>query len=130
MNTRRIVPLLAVAAAAGLLAAGAGASSSATPFPATIALPTGFQPEGIAIHRGRFFVGSIPTGAIYSGWKPVGSAIVAGNGVALEEAPAPAASRPAAAATASSGAMREMFMPLGYPEPRWSEPVRASSGSR
>jgi len=67
MTISRVAPLLAVAVAAGLLAAGAGASSSATPFPATIALPTGFQPEGIAIHRGRFFVGSIPTGAVYSG---------------------------------------------------------------
>jgi len=67
MTISRIAPLLAVAAAAGLLAVGASASSTATPFPATIALPVGFQPEGIAIHRGRFFVGSIPTGAIYSG---------------------------------------------------------------
>ena len=38
------------------------------PFPSTIPLPVGFQPEGIAVGRGsRFFVGSIPTGAIYSG---------------------------------------------------------------
>ena len=36
-------------------------------FPKTIALPTGFQPEGIAIHGKTFYVGSIPTGAIYSG---------------------------------------------------------------
>ena len=35
--------------------------------PKTIALPTGFQPEGIAIHGKTFFVGSIPTGAVYSG---------------------------------------------------------------
>lgn len=41
-------------------------------FPKTIALPVGFlpagfQPEGIAIHRTTFYVGSIPTGAVYSG---------------------------------------------------------------
>ena len=67
MNTQRFSLLVGVLAAAGLLAVGASASSGATPFPATIALPTGFQPEGIAIARGRFYVGSIPTGAIYSG---------------------------------------------------------------
>jgi hypothetical protein len=36
-------------------------------FPATIALPNGFQPEGIAIKGHTFYVGSIPTGAIYRG---------------------------------------------------------------
>jgi sugar lactone lactonase YvrE len=36
-------------------------------FPKTIALPTSFQPEGIAIDGKTFYVGSIPTGAIYSG---------------------------------------------------------------
>ena len=36
--------------------------------PEVISLPTGFQPEGIAIGKGRtFFVGSIPTGAVYRG---------------------------------------------------------------
>ena len=81
MTTSRIAPLLAVAVAAGLLAVGASASSSATPFPATIALPTGFQPEGIAIHRGRFFVGSIPTGAIYSGSLVTGKGSILVPGV-------------------------------------------------
>jgi len=34
----------------------------------TIALPTAFQPEGIAAgRRGTFYVGSIPTGAVYRG---------------------------------------------------------------
>lgn len=33
----------------------------------TIALPDGFQPEGIALLSDTFFVGSIPTGAIYQG---------------------------------------------------------------
>jgi sugar lactone lactonase YvrE len=37
-------------------------------FPDRIPLPNGFQPEGIAIGRGpNFYVGSIPTGAIYHG---------------------------------------------------------------
>jgi outer membrane protein assembly factor BamB len=40
---------------------------SGSPFPKLIALPTGFQPEGIAIGRETFYVGSIPTGDIYSG---------------------------------------------------------------
>ena len=83
MNISRIAPLLAVAVAAGLLATGAGASSSATPFPATIALPTGFQPEGIAIRAGRFYVGSIPTGAIYSG------SLLTGKGSTLVPVPGP-----------------------------------------
>ncbi|HEX6230808.1 MAG TPA: superoxide dismutase [Actinomycetota bacterium] len=43
-------------------------SGSALPFPDVVPLPTGFQPEGIAIGRGTtFFVGSIPTGAVYRG---------------------------------------------------------------
>jgi hypothetical protein len=37
------------------------------PFPKLIALPDGWQPEGIAIKRSNFFVGSIPTGAVYRG---------------------------------------------------------------
>ncbi|MGH3023338.1 MAG: SMP-30/gluconolactonase/LRE family protein [Gaiellaceae bacterium] len=47
----------------GGLPAGAGGG-----FPERIELPDGFAPEGIAIGRGKtFFVGSIPTGAIYRG---------------------------------------------------------------
>ena len=41
---------------------------SATTFPQVAPLPNGFQPEGIAAGTGTtFFVGSIPTGAIYRG---------------------------------------------------------------
>jgi sugar lactone lactonase YvrE len=41
---------------------------AARPFPEVIPLPDGFRPEGIAIGPGTtFYVGSIPTGAIYSG---------------------------------------------------------------
>jgi sugar lactone lactonase YvrE len=40
----------------------------ATTFPQLIPLPDGFQPEGIAAGTGTtFFVGSIPTGAVYRG---------------------------------------------------------------
>ena len=57
---------LLVAAAAVLLTPGvAGAQTS---FPELIQLPNGFQPEGIAIGRATtFYVGSIPTGAVYRG---------------------------------------------------------------
>lgn len=42
--------------------------TSAAPFPEVIPLPDGFQPEGIASGNGTaFFVGSIPTGAVYRG---------------------------------------------------------------
>lgn len=37
-------------------------------FPDVIPLPDGFQPEGIAVGKGHtFYVGSIPTGAVYRG---------------------------------------------------------------
>lgn len=54
-----------IAVSAAVLAAPLGAGSR---LPERIALPNGFQPEGIAIDkRGTFYVGSIPTGAIYRG---------------------------------------------------------------
>jgi sugar lactone lactonase YvrE len=63
---RRVMLFAAwIAVAATILAAPLGASSQ---FPEKIALPDSFRPEGIAIGRGAtFFVGSIPTGAIYRG---------------------------------------------------------------
>ena len=43
-------------------------STFAKSFPDVIPLPNGFQPEGIAIGTGTtFYVGSIPTGAVYRG---------------------------------------------------------------
>jgi sugar lactone lactonase YvrE len=57
---RRLVPLLAVGALAGV----AGAQP---PAPSTLRLPNGFQPEGISISGTSFYVGSIPTGAVYRG---------------------------------------------------------------
>jgi sugar lactone lactonase YvrE len=60
---RRVFLLLAAAAAIAVPAALAKGS-----FPETIPLPNGFQPEGIAIGKGHtFYVGSIPTGAVYAG---------------------------------------------------------------
>ncbi len=60
---RRLILLLtavAVLAVPGALAKGS--------FPATIGLPNGWQPEGIAIGKGStFYVGSIPTGAVWVG---------------------------------------------------------------
>jgi sugar lactone lactonase YvrE len=63
----RRITLLTVwtALAAFVLAAPLGADSG---FPERIALPDNFRPEGIAIAKGgTFYVGSIPTGAIYRG---------------------------------------------------------------
>jgi sugar lactone lactonase YvrE len=60
---RRIMLLLIAAAVLGAPAAHGQES-----FPKTIPLPNGFQPEGIAIGNGpTFYVGSIPTGAVYAG---------------------------------------------------------------
>ena len=60
---RRCVLLVAVTAA--LLAP---AALAAKPFPATIELPNGWQPEGIAVGTGTmFYVGSLANGAVYRG---------------------------------------------------------------
>ncbi|HEV2712137.1 MAG TPA: hypothetical protein VGU26_03490, partial [Gaiellaceae bacterium] len=63
---RRLALLTVWAAVAAIvLAAPLGAKSQ---FPERIALPDGFRPEGIAIGNGTtFYVGSIPTGAIFRG---------------------------------------------------------------
>jgi sugar lactone lactonase YvrE len=61
---RRLIFVAVVAAVLSIPAV----VSAATPFPPKIPLPDGFQPEGIAIGRGTtFYVGSIPTGAVYRG---------------------------------------------------------------
>ena len=60
---RRTLLLAATVAVVAVPAAFAKAA-----FPETIPLPNGWQPEGIAIGRGTtFYVGSIPTGAVYRG---------------------------------------------------------------
>ena len=51
-----------------LLSTSLIAARPAETFPEVIPLPNGFQPEGIASGRGTtFYVGSIPTGAVYRG---------------------------------------------------------------
>jgi len=53
---------------AGALVLAATPASGARDWPEVIPLPTGFQPEGIDIAGGHtFYVGSIPTGAVYRG---------------------------------------------------------------
>jgi len=56
-----------VATAVVMLAVASGVAAAAPSYPATIALPRAFQPEGIAIRANTFYVGSIPTGSIYRG---------------------------------------------------------------
>ena len=64
---RKLIILILVFIAAALLVATAAADSPKV-FPDVIPVPDGFQAEGIAVGRGTsFFVGSIPTGAIYKG---------------------------------------------------------------
>ena len=56
-----------IATAVAMLAVASGVAAAAPSYPATIALPRGFQPEGISIRANTFYVGSIPTGSIYRG---------------------------------------------------------------
>src|SRR3954447_12264992 len=70
-----LIPLFALLAALVVAATASGHGKGRGkhhvkhhfPFPATISLPNGFQPEGIAIKGTTFYVGSIPTGAVYRG---------------------------------------------------------------
>ncbi len=63
MTVFRILSVLA-----GALVLAATPASGARTWPDVIPLPTGFQPEGIDIAQGHtFYVGSIPTGAVYRG---------------------------------------------------------------
>jgi sugar lactone lactonase YvrE len=69
---RRLILLAAVAAIVVPIALGAS-----RPFPQVVQLPQGFQPEGIAIGRGTtFYVGSIPTGAVFRGDLKTGKGAV------------------------------------------------------
>jgi sugar lactone lactonase YvrE len=68
---------LVLGAAALALAVGVTvASASGTAFPKRIALPNGFQPEGISIAGEQFFVGSIPTGRVFRGSLRTGQGAV------------------------------------------------------
>ena len=71
-------PTLLLTVIASVVTASAALAAS---FPATIPLPNGWQPEGIAVGDGTtFYVGSIPTGAVYRGDLRTGkgSTLVAG----------------------------------------------------
>jgi hypothetical protein len=60
---RRLIALVMVVAIAGIVPGAAAVER-----PKVVPLPVGFQPEGIATQGANtFFVGSIPTGAIYKG---------------------------------------------------------------
>lgn len=60
---RSVVALVVI-----LLSFGLVANAPVRVFPEEISLPDGFQPEGIASGKGTtFYVGSIPTGAVYRG---------------------------------------------------------------
>jgi len=62
-NRRSLLILLLIAFSGAMIAA-----APAKAFPDVIPLPEGFQPEGIATGRGHtFYVGSIPTGAVFRG---------------------------------------------------------------
>ncbi len=62
----RVLSFAAIVAAAAVFAGGSSAAEE--PFPEVIALPNGFQPEGIEVGKGTtFYVGSRVTGAIYRG---------------------------------------------------------------
>jgi hypothetical protein len=78
---RRLTLLFAALVAVAALAALPSSAHKGKDLPKTIALPTGFQPEGIAIHGKTFFVGSIPTGAIYSGSVRTGAGDILVPGV-------------------------------------------------
>jgi sugar lactone lactonase YvrE len=60
--TRLLLMLFAITAVAATIASAGGSA-----FPEKIELPDNFRPEGIAIDGDRFYVGSIPTGAVYRG---------------------------------------------------------------
>src|SRR6476469_8797668 len=64
LRTFSVVAICVALAAA--LAAGVPAAKH-KPFPEVIQLPPGFGPEGIEIKGNTFYVGSVATGAIYSG---------------------------------------------------------------
>jgi sugar lactone lactonase YvrE len=73
--------LIVVLVAASVLAVPVALAKG--PFPATIPLPNGWQPEGIATGSGKtFYAGSRATGAVYSGDLRTGKGAVLVPGVA------------------------------------------------
>ena len=66
-NLRRLLATLLLVVLS-FTSIGSTFAKPAKPFPDVIPLPNGFQPEGIATGTGTtFYVGSIPTGAVYRG---------------------------------------------------------------
>ncbi len=78
---KRIVLMLVLVAVAAAAAGGSGTAVAKSAFPETIRLPDGFRPEGIAIGGNTFYVGSIPTGAIYRGSLRTGEGSILVPGV-------------------------------------------------
>lgn len=77
---RRLTALAAVAALGAALSVAP--TASATPFPDEIALPDGFQPEGIAIGPGpTAYFGSLADGSIYA------ANLLTGRGSVVSEGP-------------------------------------------
>ena len=66
--------LLGLLACAALVCVTAAAAQNV--FPSRIDLPNGFRPEGIATQGTEFYVGSIPTGAVYRGNLRTGTGAV------------------------------------------------------
>ena len=74
----RLIVVLIAASVLAVPVALAGGS-----FPATIPLPNGWQPEGIAVGNGKiFYAGSRATGAVYSGDLRTGKGAVVVQGAA------------------------------------------------
>ena len=65
--TRSLAAVLAAVAGVLTIAVATATARESAKAPTTIALPNGFQPEGIATAGPTFYVGSIPTGAVYRG---------------------------------------------------------------
>lgn len=73
--TKLVLGLAVLVATGASTTAGATSVREAT-FPKKISLPKGFQPEGIATAGEQFYVGSIPTGAVYRGSLRTGAGAV------------------------------------------------------
>jgi sugar lactone lactonase YvrE len=83
VSRRPVLSLVLLALVLAALGAGsAPAVSAGAAFPDEIALPAGFQPEGISTGRGTtFYVGSLADGAIYRGDLRTGEGAVINPGL-------------------------------------------------
>ena len=120
--------LLVLASVTALVTASALAAQTA--FPSRIDLPDGFQPEGIATAGEQFYVGSIPTGAVYRGSLRTGNgrnprpAASGSGGDRAEGRPRAGSSLPAAPPATHSSTTRK---PGRSSRPSCSPPEAASS---